>query len=185
MTTDPDTILLEAEEHMKKALDYLTQELRGFRTGRATTGLIEFVKVDCYGSSTDLKSIAAISVPEPTQLLVKPFDPSTIASIKQGIEDADLGLNPQVEAKQIRINVPPLSKERRQQMASQIKKAGEEQKVVIRNARRDANKHADQLDGLPEDEVKTLKEEIQELLKSYEGQIDSRAKTKAEEIMEV
>src|SRR5690242_4502950 len=114
MTTDPDTILLETEEHMEKALEYLKHEFRGIRTGRATPAMIEFVKVDYYGASTDLKSLALISVPEPTQLLVKPFDAGSISEIKKAIEAAGLGLNPMSEGKQLRINVPALSGDRRQ-----------------------------------------------------------------------
>ncbi|MEM1329641.1 MAG: ribosome recycling factor [Planctomycetota bacterium] len=183
---DPDTILLEAEEHMQKAIEYLTHELKGVRTGRASPALVEYVKVDYYGSQTDLKSLAAVSTPEPTQLLIKPFDAGAVAAIKQAIEESGLGLNPQVEAKQIRLNIPPLSRDRRQQLAQQVKKMGEEQKVVLRNSRRDANKHADAISKeLPEDEVKTLKEEIQELLKKYEHQIESMVSKKSDEVMEL
>src|SRR5215510_821409 len=139
---DPDTILLETEDHMIKALEHLKKELRGIRTGRASPSLVEFVKVDYYGSQTDLKSLAAISVPEPTQLLVKPFDAGSIGEIKKAIESAGLGLNPMSEGKQLRINVPALSGERRQQLTAKVKKMGEDQKVAIRNARRDGNKHA-------------------------------------------
>ncbi|MEM9064693.1 MAG: ribosome recycling factor [Planctomycetota bacterium] len=183
--TDPDTILLETEEHMTKAIEYLTQELKGIRTGRASTALVEYIKVDYYGSQTDLKSLAAVSVPEPTQLLIKPFDAGAVAAIKTAIEDSGLGLNPMVEAKQIRLNVPPLSKDRRQQLAQQVKKMGEEQKIVLRNARRDANKHADGLDGMPEDEIKTLKDEIQDLLKKYEAKINEAVDKKSAEVLEV
>ena len=116
--TDPDTILLETEEAMEKALNYLKQELRGIRTGRAHPALVEFVKVDYYGSMTDLKALASVSVPEPTQLLIKPFDAGAIMAIKHGIEQAGLGLNPMPEGKQIRINVPALSQERRLKLAT-------------------------------------------------------------------
>ncbi|MFG0305856.1 MAG: ribosome recycling factor [Phycisphaerales bacterium JB040] len=185
MSSDPDTILLEAEDQMSKAIDHLRHEFRGIRAGRASPGLVEHVKCEVYGSPTDLKSIAAVNVPEPTQLLVKPFDPSTLHAIKKGIEDANLGLNPQVEDKALRINIPPMSADRRKELVARVKKLGEEQKVVLRNARRDANKHADSLDGLPEDEIKTLHDEIQELLKKYESQINDLAEAKAKEVQEV
>ncbi|GAB4544419.1 MAG: ribosome recycling factor [Phycisphaerales bacterium] len=186
----PDSILNEAESQMKKAQEYLQKELRGLRTGRASTALVEYVKVDYYGQSTDLKSLAAISVPEATQLLIQPFDPSSVHEIKKAIETAELGLTPQVDGKVIRVNIPSLSKERRTQLAAQAKKMGEEAKVTCRNARRDANKHADQLGKdksahMPEDEIKTLKDEIQELLKKYEGEIVKMVDTKSAEIMEV
>lgn len=185
---DPDTILLTTEEHMEKALEYLRHELRGIRTGRASAAMIEFVKVDYYGASTDLKSLALISVPEPTQLLVKPFDAGSISEIKKAIEAAGLGLNPMPEGKQIRINVPPLSGDRRQQLVAKVKKLGEEAKIVLRNARRDGNKHADALKSgghTAEDEIETLKKEIQDLLKKYEGDADKAIDDKSKEITQV
>ncbi len=190
MSTDPDTILLEAEESMSKAVEYLSKEFRGIRTGRASPSIVEFIKVDYYGSPTDLKSLASISVPEPSQLLIKPFDAGSLQEIKKAIEASGLGLVPIVEAKQIRLNIPTPSKERRQQLAAQVKKHGEEQKVAVRNARRDANKHADALakqDGThySEDDIKQLKEEIQELVKKYEAKIDKMVEEKIEEVMEV
>ncbi len=188
MSTDPDTILLETEEHMEKALEYLKHELRGIRTGRASPAMIEFVKVDYYGASSDLKALAIISVPEPTQLLVKPFDASSVGEIKKAIESAGLGLNPMSEGKQLRINVPPLSGERRQQLVTKCKKLAEEAKVVIRNARRDGNKHADTLKAgghIAEDEINTLKEEVQALLKKYEAEVDKVVEAKSKEITQV
>lgn len=190
MSTDPDTILMEAEEQMQKASEYLKAELKGIRAGRASPAMVEFIKVDYYGSSTDLKSLAVVSVPEATQLLIKPFDASSVGAIRTAIEEANLGVNPMVEDKQIRINIPSLTTDRRKQLVAQAKKVGEEQKVVMRNARRDANKHADSLakqDGThySEDEISQLKDEIQELLKKYEGQIDTNMTKKSAEIMEV
>jgi ribosome recycling factor len=189
MSTDPDTILLEAEDAMSKAEDYLLHEFRGIRTGRATTALVEYIKVDYYGASTDLKSIASITVPEPTQLLIKPFDAGAIQEIKKAIETSGLSLNPLVEGKQIRLNVPALTGEQRTKLVSHLKKLAEDAKVVLRNARRDANKHADAIGKgsahVSEDEVKTLKEEIQELLKKYEKEIEEKCAAKSKEITEV
>lgn len=187
---DPDSILLEAEQTMDKSIDYLKGELRGIRTGRASTALVEYVKVDYYGSPTDLKSLAAISVPEATQILIQPFDPASAGEIKKAIEKADLGVTPQVDGKVIRVSIPSLSGDRRKQLASQAKKMGEETKVACRNTRRDANKHADQVakdkdQNLSEDEVKALKDEIQELLKKKENQIDEMVEKKVKEITEV
>lgn len=188
--SDPDTILLEAEEQMEKAAEYLKAELRGVRTGRASPALVEFLKVECYGSMTDLKSIAAVSVPEPTQLLIKPFDATIVGAIKTAIEKSGLGINPISEGKQVRLMIPAMSQERRVKDAARIKKMGEEAKVVIRNARRDANKHADALKNqpgkhFPEDEIETLKTEIQNLLKKYEDEVDKRIDEKTKEIMTV
>src|SRR5262249_39045369 len=159
----PDTILLETEDTMTKALEYLKSELRGIRTGRASPAMVEFIKADYYGTMTDLKSLAAINVPEPSQLLIKPFDAGSVSAIKHAIEASGLGLNPLVEGKQIRLVVPALSTERRNQLTAKVKKMGEEQKTAIRNVRRDANKHAENLakqpgTHYPEDEINTLKD---------------------------
>lgn len=186
----PDEILLETEEHMVKSLDHLKRELKGMRTGRASTALVEFIKVDYYGDMQDLKNIAAISVPEPTQLLIKPFDAGSMNAIKKAIETSGLGLNPMAEGKQFRLNLPPLSGDRRKQLAGHCKKIGEETKVALRNARRDGNKHAEALEKnpakhIPEDEIKTLKEEIQELLKKYERETDDLVAKKTREIEEI
>lgn len=190
MSTDPDTILLEAEEHMIKAADYLAAELKGIRAGRASPAMVEFIKVEYYGSPTELKSLAVVSVPEAHQLLIKPFDASSVGAIRHAIEEANLGVNPMVEDKQIRINIPTLDTDRRKQLVAQAKKVGEEQKVVMRNARRDANKHAAALanqDGTHygEDDIAVLKDEIQELLKKYETKIDENMAKKTDEIMTV
>lgn len=190
MSTDPDTILLTAEESMIKGLDYLKQELRGVRSGRASPALVEFLKVEAYGSMTDLKSLASISVPEASQLLIKPFDATVISAIKSAIEKSGLGVNPMVEGKMLRLQLPSMSTERRQKDAARIKKMGEEAKVVIRNSRRDANKHADGLGKgasahISEDEIKTLKEEIQTLTEKYEADVDKRIEEKTKEIMTV
>lgn len=187
---DPDSILLEAEESMTKAVDYLSRELRGVRTGRASPALVEYIKVDYYGTPTDLKSLASITVPEPTQLLVKPFDAGSVQEIKKAIESSGLGLNPIVDGKQIRLNIPALSGDRRKQLIAHCRKMGEDSKVALRNVRRDANKHADALTKsekkqYPEDEIKTLKDEIQELLKKYEGQADELVEKKCKEVEEV
>jgi ribosome recycling factor len=190
MSTDPDTILLETEELMTKALDYLKKELKGFRTGRASPALVEYVKVNYYGSTSDLKSLAAISVPEPAQLLVKPFDAGSIGEIKKAIEAAGLGLNPITEGKQIRISIPALSGDRRKQLVGQAKKIAEETKVALRNARRDGNKHAENLSKqagqhFSEDDIEQLKNEIQELLKKYETEADDAVAKKSKEIEQI
>jgi ribosome recycling factor len=170
---------------MIKSIEHLKKELRGLRTGRASPAIVEYVKVDYYGAQSDLKSLAAISVPEPTQLLIKPFDKGSIGDIKKAIEAAGLGLNPISEGAQLRINLPPLSGDRRKQLAGQCKKFAEETKVALRNARRDANKHADGLKAgnhIPEDELEGLKNEIQELLKKYETETDTMVTAKTKEI---
>jgi ribosome recycling factor len=187
---DLDTILLEAEDHMDKAVAYLQGELKGVRTGRASPALVEFVKVDYYGSMTDLRSIANVSVPEPTQLHIKPYDASALQAIIKAIQSAGLGLNPMGEGKAIRINIPPLSGERRQQLADSVKKMAEQAKVAIRNVRRDANKHIDQLEkdkkvAVTEDQAKAAKEDVTEMTKKHEAKIDELIENKRKEILEV
>lgn len=184
-----DDILLDCEDHMDKAVEYLRSELRGVRTGRASPGLVEFVKVDYYGSPTNLRELAQVSVPEPSQLLIKPFDPSVNQEIVKAIQSSGLGLNPMSEGKQIRLMIPPLSGERRSQLSQSIKHMGEQAKIAIRNTRRDANKHIDTLEkdkanSVNEDQAKNAKDEIQELTKKHETTIDELIAGKSKEIME-
>lgn len=183
-----DDILLECEEQMEKRVDHLKNELRGIRTGRASTALVEHIKVDYYGAPTDLKSIAALSVPEPTQILIKPFSPQDMKAIEKAINDSNLGLTPHSDGRQMRLQLPALSQDRRLQLVGQCKKFAEEAKVALRNARRDANKAADneEKEGLiTEDEAKTCKEQIDELIKTYEHKLDEVIEHKQKEIMTV
>ncbi len=187
---DLDEVLLDCEDKMDKASAYLGSELRGVRTGRASPALVEFVKVDYYGSMTDLRQISQISVPEPTQLLIKPHDPTSIQAIVKAIQSAGLGLNPMSEGKQVRLMLPPLSGERRQQLANSTKAMGEQAKIAIRNVRRDANKHIDTLEkdskaGVTEDQAKAAKEEVQKLTDAHEKKIESMLEAKRKEILEV
>jgi ribosome recycling factor len=187
---DLDEILMEAEESMEKAVDYARSEMKGIRTGRAQPSMLEMGKVECYGAESELRSVALISAPEPTQLLVKPFDPSTANEIAKSLEKAGLGFNPMVDNKQIRINLPALSGDRRKQLAASVKQMGEEAKIKIRNARRDANKSIDTAGkdkslGLSEDDVASTKDEVQDLLKKYEATVETMVVEKTTEIEEV
>ena len=187
---DLATVMREAADKMDKSVQHFDRELRGMRTGRATTALIEYVKVDYYGSPTELRELAAISVPEPTQLLVKPFDPASKTEIIKAIETAGLGLNPMSEGNAVRINVPAPSQERRKQLATQVRKLAEDSKVAVRNERRDANKHIDNLvkdkkAHLSEDEGKAAKAKIEELTKKHVEQIDSQCAKKVQEVEQV
>ncbi|MCH2149461.1 MAG: ribosome recycling factor [Phycisphaerales bacterium] len=182
-----DTIYKSCQEQMGKSIEHYEKELRGIRTGRASTALIEFLKVECYGSMCDLRDIAAVSVPEPTQLLVKPFDPTTKNSIAKSLETADLGLNPQVEGDSIRIHLPPPSAQRRQQLSSQVKKLAEDTKVSVRNERRDAIKQIDTLikdksNSFSEDDGKISKSNIDDLTKNITSQIENLCSKKTEEV---
>jgi ribosome recycling factor len=181
-----DEILMDAEERMEKAINKLKNDLTGIRTGRANPGLVDSLRVEAYGSPTPIKQIASVSAPEPQQLVIRPFDPSTIKDIERGIINSDLGLAPNSDGKVIRLNIPPLSGDVRKKMVARTKELSEEAKVAVRNVRRDANKHADQTekDGdLSEDDCKGLKDEIQELTKKYENSANDLAKAKEAEVM--
>jgi len=182
-----DEILFDTEERMEKAIGVLKGSLSGIRTGRANPGLVDSLRVEVYGSATPIKTIASVSAPEPTQILIRPFDPGTLKEIEKGIQASDLGFNPQNDGKVIRINVPPLSMEVRRKMASRIKDLAEEAKVAIRNIRRDANKVADQGQKekvLSEDARDEIKKDVQELTKKFESQATSLAKGREAEVME-
>ena len=179
----------ECRVSMAKTVEYLKQELRGVRTGRASPGLVEHVKIEvtAYGSTMELRELASITAPEPSLLVLKPFDPSTIKDIERGISTSDIGITPQSDGKSIRLPVPALSGERRKQMVQQIKKMAEAQKVAVRNIRRDMNRHIDseKKDGiLTEDEADAGKEKIQKITKQREDEIDSLTTAKAKEIEE-
>lgn len=183
-----EEIVLEAEDRMEKSVSLLTDQLRGVRTGRANTGLVESVRVDYYGSSTPLKQLANLSTPEPQQILIRPFDPSVVGDIIKAIQVSDIGLTPNSDGKVVRLNVPPLSVEQRKKLAGRVKDLAEEARVAIRNIRRDANKQADQEQAdkvLTEDDLETCKEEIQTLTKKFEARVNEIAEKKSAEIMEV
>jgi ribosome recycling factor len=183
-----DDVLMDCELHMEKAADHLQHELRGIRTGRATPALVENIKVEYYGTQSDLRSIASISVPEATQLLIKPFSPGDLKAIEKAISDSKLGLTPHSDGKTLRLMLPPLSQERRQQLVGQCKTHAETCKVALRNARRDANKiiETEEKGGVvTEDEAKNAKEQIQELTKKYEAKVDELIEKKRHEILQV
>ncbi len=182
-----DDILLECEEHMDKTVDFFLRELRGIRTGRASAGLVDHIKVDYYGAPTELRQLAAISVPEPDLIAIKPFDPSTTKDIEKAILASDLGITPVNDGKIIRLPVPTMSVDRRQQVVGQLKKMAEQARVALRNVRRDANKTADKEKGnslLTEDDVKVCKEEVQKLTDEHGKKIDAGLTEKTAEILE-
>ncbi|MCR4315650.1 MAG: ribosome recycling factor [Planctomycetes bacterium] len=183
---EPEEILLEAEEQMEKAASHLHGELRRVRTGRANPGMIEGIKVDYYGAPTPLKQLATISTPDPSMLIIKPFDSSCIGDVEKAILVADIGITPQSDGTLVRLLVPKPSQETRKKLAASVKERAETAKVTIRNARRDANRLADQAkkDGLPEDEHKKLVDEIQKLTKKYEGKVETQADEKTKEVLE-
>jgi ribosome recycling factor len=182
-----EDILMDAEERMEKALGVLKNNLAGIRTGRATPGLLDSVKVTVYGSQTPLKQLASVGAPEPQQLVIRPFDPSTIKDIEKAIVASELGLNPQNDGRIIRINIPPLSTDVRKKLVARIKELSEESRVSIRNVRRDANKAVDTAEKdktISEDDRDKTKEEIQELTKKYENAVSELSKSRETDVMD-
>lgn len=182
-----DDVLLDVEERMEKAITVLKESLAGIRTGRANPGLVDSLRAEVYGSPTPIKQLASVGAPEPQQIVIRPYDPSTIKDIEKAIIASDLGFNPQNDGRLIRINIPPLSAEVRRNMVGRIKDLAEEAKVSIRNIRRDGNKAADQAQKdkiLTEDERDSLKDEIQQLTKKYEGMVNDAAKAREQDVME-
>ena len=184
---DADEILLDVEERMEKAIGVLRGALAGIRTGRANPGLVDSLKVEVYGSSTPIKQIASVGAPEPSQIVIRPYDPGTLKEIEKAIQTAELGLNPQNDGRLIRLNVPPLSGEVRRRMVGRVKELAEEAKVALRNVRRDGNRIADAAEkkkSLSEDQRDDLKQEIQDLTKKYESQANDLAKAREKEVLE-
>ncbi len=182
-----DEILFDAEERMEKAVSVFQGELRGLRTGRATPALVDSIRVEYYGSPTPIKQLAQINTPDPQQILIRPYDASVLKEIEKAIRSSDLGMSPNNDGKMIRLTVPPMSGEQRQKMVARIKKSGEEAKVACRNIRRDANKNVDQAEKdkeLTEDERDKAKEDVQNLLKTYEDKITEMVEKKTKEVME-
>ena len=182
-----EEILFDAEERMEKAVSVFRDELRGLRTGRATPALVDMIRVEYYGSPTPLKQMAQISTPDPQQILIKPYDQSCLKDVEKAIRASDLGMSPNSDGKMIRLIVPPMSGEQRQKMVARIKKSAEEAKVACRNIRRDANKAFDTAEKnkeMTEDDRDKGKEQIQDLLKSFEDKVAEMADKKAKEIME-
>jgi ribosome recycling factor len=185
MTTDK--ILMDAEERMEKAVTVFRDELRGLRTGRASPALVDSLRVEYYGSPTPIKQLAQISTPDPQSIVIKPFDPGTLKDIEKAIRSSDLGLAPNNDGKLIRLQVPPMSGEQRKKLVTHVKKSAEAAKVACRNIRRDSNKHFDQAEKgkeMTEDERDSGKEQVQTLLKQYEGKIEELEEKKTKEIME-
>lgn len=182
-----EEILLDAEERMEKAVDVLKKALLGIRTGRASPGLVDSLRVEVYGSPTPIKQIATVGAPEPTQIVIRPYDPGTIKDIEKAILAGDLGLNPQNDGRLVHINIPPLSAEVRKKMVSRIKELAEEARVAIRNIRRDANRAADAAEKdktIGEDERDDTKSEVQELTRKSEAKVNELAKQRETEVLD-
>lgn len=183
-----DAVLSEARARMEKALGHTQDQLRNIRTSRASSGLVENLRVDYYGSPTPINQLAQISIPEPRQIMIKPFDQSALDEIAKAVMKSDLGISPENDGKVVRLNMPPLSGDQRKKYAGRAKELGEEGRVAMRNIRRDSNKEADALakkGTLTEDDNRGLHGEIQTLLKELEAKVTEVTDKKITEILEV
>jgi len=183
-----EEIFADMKKRMAKAIEALTHELGGLRTGRASLSILDHIKIDAYGTLTPLKGVATLSVPEPRTITIQPWDISQIHAIEKAIMSSDLGLNPGNDGKVIRLNFPPLSEERRKEFVKVAKKYGEECKVSIRNVRRDANEAFKKLEKdkkIAQDDLKKFQHEVQDLTDKQVSKIDEMLAHKEADIMEV
>lgn len=184
---EPKEIIDDSQQRMEKAIEVLKKNLSGIRTGRANPGLVDSLRVDVYGSPTPIKQVAQVGAPEPTQIVIRPYDTNILKEIEKAIVASDLGFNPQSDGRVVRINIPPLSTDVRKKMVSRIKELSEEAKISIRNVRRDGNKAAEQAEKdkvLSEDQRDDLKDEIQEMTKKFENEVGEIAKVREAEVLE-
>ena len=181
-------LLKDADKRMKKAVEVLKGEFAGLRTGRASTVLVEDIKVDYYGTPVTIKQIAQIAVPEPTQITIQPWDTSVIPNIEKAIRESDLGVQPQRDGNIIRINLPPLTEERRRELVKKAGKLAEQARIAIRNVRHEVMKDLDKLKkegGFSEDDIKRAKEELQKITDKFTKKVDELLSKKEEEILTV
>ena len=176
------------EEKISKSIEVLKEKLNSVRAGRANPALLDQVQAECYGNTMPIKNIANISAPDPRTIAVIPFDPSTVKDIEKAIMAANLGFNPSNDGKTIRLVIPPLTEERRNEITKTVKKMGEEDKVAIRNLRREANDELKKLEKnheITEDELKKALDDVQKATDKTTKEIDDIIAAKDKEIMEV
>ncbi len=177
-----------AKQRMEKALEDLQHAMATIRTGRASVHLLDNVRVDYYGTPTPVNQVGNLHVPEPGMITVTPWDASQIGAIEKAIRAAELGVNPSNDGKMIRIPIPPLNEERRKELAKKLHGVAEDHRVAIRNIRRDSNEHIKKLSKekkIAEDEDRRAHDEMQKLTDGYMSKLDSAARTKEKEIMEI
>jgi len=187
MTEESKMILEDSEEGMQKAIEHLEISFKKIRAGKANPQMLLGVKADFYGSSTPIEQMANISTPDPRQITVQPWDKSTLGAIEKAIMNSNLGFNPQNDGQLIRIQVPPLTEERRLDLVRSAKAETENAKITIRNIRRSANEMAKSLkdDGVSEDEIKNVENDIQDLTNRYTSKSDALFADKEKEIITI
>lgn len=181
-------VIAEVREKMKATLQAFEEALQGMRGNRASTALVDRLMVEYYGQDTELRQLANISTPEAMQILIRPYDASAVKSIEKAIQQSDLGVNPNIDGDSIRLNMPALTRERRQDLVKVLHKRTEDARISIRNTRRDGNndlKDFEKEKMISEDDMKRGEAEIQKLTDEYIAKIDEKAKHKEQEIMEV
>jgi len=181
-------VLKNMEVRMDKALDSLKRELSVLRTGRASAALLDSIQVDYYGMQTPVNQMAQITVPDARQLVIKPYDKSTLAAIERGINEANIGLTPNNDGEVIRLNIPALTEERRRELAKKVKGFAEDSKVAVRNIRRDANdelKKMQKNNEITEDTLKGYTEDVQKLTDKKIKEVDVIASEKENDIMSI
>lgn len=185
---DTDSLLLDTEERMEKAVASLLREFSKLRTGRASTGLVDGIKAEYYGTLTPIGQMASVAVPDSRTITIQPWDKGGMAAVEKAILKSDLGLTPINDGRIIRITIPPLTEERRKDLVKVSRKYGEEARVAVRNVRRDANdslKRAEKDKDITEDQLKKATDEVQKLTDRYVGVIESHCQDKEKEIMEI
>ena len=179
-----NTILDEVKQDMEKTIESLEKRFASVRAGRANPSSLDGVMVKYYGNLTSLKQLATISVPEATQMVIKPFDKSCLSDIEKAIFEANLGVTPNNNGEVVFIVIPPLTEDRRKDLVKQVKALAEEAKIALRNIRQDANKALSNLE-LPEDEEKRGNERVQELINEYNKIVDEKLKEKEKDLMTI
>lgn len=181
-------IINEAKSKMKSTMHVFEEDLHGIRGGRASTALVDRMIVEYYGQDTELRQLASISTPEPMQILIRPFDKGAVKSIEKAIQQSEIGINPNTDGDVIRLNMPPLTRERRQELVKFLHKRIEEAKVAIRNVRRAANddlKDFEKEKLISEDDLERGEAEVQKLTDQFIAQLDEAGKAKEKDIMEL
>ena len=183
-----EELIADAQTRMDKSVDHARTEFNTVRTGRASAALLDRIEIDYYGTKTPLKQLATINVPEPRMLTVQPFDPSSIRTIEKAIQESDLGLTPSSDGKLVRLPIPQLTEERRKELVKVVRQMAEEGRVAVRNVRRDAIKHLEELvknGDVGDDEERAAETRVQKLTDEHVAKIDDLLKRKEAEIMEV
>jgi len=178
----------KTEEHMKKTLELLVHELAGIRTGKASPGILESIRVNFYGQHVPIRQVANIAVPDARTITIQPWDRSLVGEIEKAIQASELGLNPQNDGGTIRLPIPQLTEERRRDLVKVVKRIGEDSKVAVRNVRRDTNERIKKLEKehqVSEDDKRAKQEAIQKLTDAYIKKVDDAVAAKEKEILEL